>query len=109
MSDPMLDPMLNRIAATLEEFPLCRKIIHFLIQNENAMDTARGIAVCWVQNDEVAVHSALDQLIMCGAVRAYTLRSGTIYGLTRTQSVRGWLRTAAGLAATRGDGVPAEH
>ena len=105
----MSDPMLTNIEATLKEFPLCREIIFFLIENENAMDSARGIAVCWVQSDEVAVHSALDQLIMCGAVSAYTLSSGTVYGLTRNQAVRTWLRTMAGAAATGGSRLPTEH
>ncbi len=96
----MSDPMLASITATLDEFPLCRKILLFMVENENAMDTARGIAVCWVQSDEVAVHSALDQLILCGAVSAQRLSSGTLYGLTRNQSVRTWLRAAVGVAAT---------
>ena len=102
----MSDPMPASLAAALEEFPLCRKIILFLIENENAMDTARGIAVCWVESDEVAVQAALDRLIMCGAVSAHMLRSGTLYSLTPNQSVRAQLRTAVGVAPKMGSGSP---
>ena len=88
------NPFLADIVETLREFPLCRKIILFLIENESAMDNALGIATCWVDSDEVAVQAALDRLIRCGAVNSYTFSSGTLYGLTRNQSARAWLRTA---------------
>ena len=90
----MNNPLLADIAATLKEFPLCQRIILFLIKNESAMDNARGIAACWVDSEEIAVQAALDRLIRCNAVSAFTFRSGTLYGLTRNQSVRAWLRTA---------------
>ena len=66
----------------------------FLKENENAMDNALGIATCWVDSDEVAVQAALDRLVRCGAVSAYTFSFGTLYGLTRNQSARAWLRRA---------------
>ena len=88
------NPFLTDIVQTLKEFPLCRKIVLFLIENENAMDNALGIATCWVDSDEVAVQAALDRLLRCGALSAYTFSFGTLYGLTRNQSARTWLRAA---------------
>ncbi len=66
------------------------------------MDTTKGIAAWWVRCDEVAAQAALDRLIACGAVTAYTLTSGTLYGLTRNPVVRSWLRATYG----RGSGTP---
>ena len=93
----MNDFLISTFAASLHENPLCNQIMRFLIQNEGAMDTVKGIAACWVDSDEVAVRSALDYLITCGAVTAYTLGSGTLYGLTRNPGVRASLRTALGI------------
>ncbi|HSB52622.1 MAG TPA: hypothetical protein VLD40_08180 [Dissulfurispiraceae bacterium] len=93
----MNDLLISTISATLQDNPLCHQIMHFLIQNESAMDTVKGIAACWVDSDEVAVRSALDYLITCGAVSAYTLGSGTLYGLTRNPGVRAGLRSTFGI------------
>jgi hypothetical protein len=93
---PMTDPQTSFIAATLKEYPLCRQIILFLVENESAMDTVKGIAACWVDCDEVAVQAALDRLLTCGAVIAHTLTSGTLYGLTRNQATRTWLSGSLG-------------
>ena len=90
----MSDPQISVILATLREHPLCREIVRFLIENESAMDTVRGIAACWVGCDEVAVQSALDRLITCGAVIGHSLSSGTLYGFTRNQAVRTELRAS---------------
>ena len=92
----MTNPQFNLIEATLQEHPLCRDIIKFLIENESAMDTVRGIAACWVGCDEVAVQSALDRLLICGAVTGHSLSSGTLYGFTRDQTIRAGLRTFMG-------------
>jgi hypothetical protein len=82
------------IDATLKAYPLCRDIALFLLEHENAMDTVRGIADCWVQCDKVAVQNALDRLIACGLVSIFTLSSGTLYGLTRSAEIREWLRSS---------------
>ena len=88
----MSNPLMADIVATLQEFPLCHKIIRFLIENERAMDSARGIAVCWVDSDEVAVQAALDRLITCGVITPHSFTSGILYGLTRNQEIRVYLR-----------------
>ncbi len=80
------------IADILKAHPLCEQIVRFLLDNERAMDTARGIAAWWVRSDEIAVQAALDQLIACGVIALYALTSGVLYGLTRDQEIRARLR-----------------
>ncbi len=80
------------IRESLEAQPLCEQIVRFLLANENAMDTAKGIAGWWVRSDEIAVQAALDRLIACGVVALYPLTSGMLFGLTRNDEVRTWLR-----------------
>ena len=92
---------MTSIKATLNANPLCQHIVFFLLKNETAMDTAKGIAAWWIQHDEVAVQVALDQLIACGVVVPHTLQSGQIYGLTRDPGIRGWLRDTYAVAPSR--------
>jgi hypothetical protein len=81
------------IAATIASDPLARDILRFLSAHESAMDTVKGIAAWWVQNDEVAVQPSLHSLVLCGVIVAHALRSGTtLYGLTQDSDVRTWLR-----------------
>lgn len=84
--------MINSILATLEGDALSEQIVQFLVENETAMDSAKGIASWWVRHDELAVQAALDRLIACGVITPHTLSSGTLYGLTRNQGIRHWLR-----------------
>jgi len=99
----------NSIATTLHTDPLSEQIVLFLLENETAMDTARGIANWWVRRDELAVQAALDRLIACGVVTPHTFTSGILYGLTRNQTIRDWLRTnyalvSKGESYSSGDG-----
>lgn len=83
------------IAATLEQDPLSGDILRFLLKNQAAMDSAKGIAAWWVRRDELAVRPSLDRLFACGAIVAHTLSSGvTVYGLSQNPDVRIWLRRA---------------
>ncbi len=86
------DSQLRSIETILREFPLCLQIAQFLIQNDRAIDTVTGVAEFWVGRDRMAVLSALDRLLMCGAVIPYNMMSGTLYGLTRQPAIRDWLR-----------------
>ena len=100
--------MFTSIAATLETDRLSREILHFLLANESAMDSAKGIAAWWVQNDELAVQPSLNRLLACGALLAHTLSSGTtVYGLTQDSKIRAWLRHV--LAVPEGSGSTAEE
>jgi hypothetical protein len=81
------------IAAALEADPLSGDILRFLLKNENAMDSAKGIAAWWLHRDELAVQPSLHRLFASGAIVAHMLSSGTaIYGLTPDPDVRAWLR-----------------
>ncbi len=106
--------MITDIEATLGMNPLCREIVLFLLENETAMDTSRGIASWWVQCDELAVQAALDRLIACGVIIPHTFTSGILYGLTRNPEIRAWLRrkysisrAAPGLSSDDGRNVAA--
>ncbi len=92
----------NVIWEILNESPLCRQIISFLLKNQNAMDTLRGVATCWVETDEPAALAALDRLIMCGTIITHRRRSGTLYALSPDTTIRNWLREwhGAGLEQT---------
>ena len=81
--------------AALEADSLSGDILRFLLKNENAMDSAKGIAAWWLHRDELAVQPSLQRLFACGAIVAHVLSSGTtIYGLTPDREVRSWLRNA---------------
>jgi len=86
-------PVFTSIASIIEVDQLACEILRFLLANENAMDSAKGIAAWWVHTDELAVQPSLHRLFACGAILAHTLSSGTtVYGLTQDHEVRFWLR-----------------
>ncbi len=102
--------MTKSIPTILEADPLCQQIVSFLLENETAMDNAKGIAAWWVRRDVVAVQAALDRLISCGVVTVHTFTSGTLYGLTRNPEIRGSLRDTYAVPLSRekqspGDGT----
>jgi hypothetical protein len=93
----MPNPTILAISAAVEADPLSRRILAFLLENQNAMDSAKGIAAWWVHSDELAVQSSLNRLFACGAIAAHTLSSrATLYGLTPDIEVRTQLRSALG-------------
>ncbi len=94
--------MTTLIEATIGADPLSREIVLFLLENETAMDTARGIANWWVRRDELAVQAALDRLIACRVITPHTFTSGILFGLTRNRQVRDWLRATYGLISKAG-------
>jgi hypothetical protein len=96
------------IESTLNTNPLCQAIVLFLLKNETAMDTARGIAAWWIRQDEVAVQAALDRLMSCGVVTAHTYSSGILYGLTRSPEIRVWLRDNYTAAPSRENKSPGD-
>ena len=98
VDSPLSEQTRTSIAAALQEQPLCREIILFLLENEAALDTVRGIAAWWVRCDWVPVQAALDRLMACGVISAHTLISGTLYGLTQHSGIRTWLRATYGTA-----------
>jgi hypothetical protein len=92
-SAPPETSMTYPVAKTLREDPVSLNIVRFLLKNRQAMDSTKGIAAWWVNCDEVAAQSAIDRLISCGILNAYTFKSCTLYGLTPNSEIRGWLET----------------
>ena len=82
------------IATILRDSSVCQQIVTFLLENETAMDTAKGVAAWWLGCDEMAAQAALDQLTECGAVSVRTLISGSLYGLSRDPNIRTSIRVA---------------
>jgi len=88
-------PSAAALTATLQADTVAREILRFLLKNESAMDSAKGIAAWWVHRDELAVQPSLHRLFACGAIAVHTLASGvTLYGLTPDPGVRAVLREA---------------
>jgi len=93
IQDELGEGVTHSIATTLSADPISEQIVLFLLENETAMDTARGIANWWVRRDEIAVQAALDRLIACGVITPHSFTSGILYALTRNHTIRDWLRT----------------
>ncbi len=90
------------LASVLQTDAVSCEILHFFLRNENAMDSAKGIAAWWIHRDELAVTPSLHRLLSCGAVIAHTLTSGvTLYKLTHDPSLRAWLHNALGVSDER--------
>jgi hypothetical protein len=106
--DELREGVTNSIATTLNADPLSEQIVLFLLENETAMDTARGIANWWVRRDELAVQAALDRLIVCGVITPHTFTSGILYALTKNQEIRHRLRTTYGDGSKAGVGPPGD-
>jgi hypothetical protein len=94
MEPQVSEDMTTAIATILRESSVCQQIVTFLLENETAMDTAKGVAAWWLSCDEMAAQAALDQLTECGVVNVRTLVSGPLYGLTRDPNIRTSLRVA---------------
>ncbi len=90
------------LAAILRADQVSCEILRFFLENERAMDSAKGIAAWWVHRDEIAVQPSLHRLLACGAVLAHTLTSGvTLYRLTSDSELRSWLRNALSVSKDR--------
>ncbi|RMF88552.1 MAG: hypothetical protein D6736_10235 [Nitrospinota bacterium] len=59
---------IDEIIALLEQYPLCAKIVAYFLENRHAMDTVRGIAEWWIQEDLDATQVALHHLVEQGIV-----------------------------------------
>ncbi len=91
-------PASTHIVAAIEADPVSCDILRFLLENESAMDSAKGIAAWWVHADELAVQPSLHRLFACGAIVAHSLSSGsTLYGLNPDPEVRACLRKIFGV------------
>ena len=90
----MSEHTITALATILRESSVCQQIVTFLLENETAMDTVKGVAAWWLGCDEIAAQAALDQLTACGVVNVRTQISGSLYELTRDPNIRTSIRVA---------------
>jgi predicted transcriptional regulator len=83
-----MNEFIDGIDIALKGHPLSKKILQFLAEHEDVMDTIHGVARCWVDSDEVAVQPILEQLVSAGLIVKHTLSSGTYYSMTPDRRVR---------------------
>jgi hypothetical protein len=69
--------------------PVCRDIVQYLMHNNDAADTARGIAQWWIRRDVVATKEALMKLQDLGVVQTHVVQDRTfVYAYTKRSVVR---------------------
>jgi hypothetical protein len=69
--------------------PVCRAIVRYLMLNNDAADTVRGIAEWWIGQDVVATQNALMKLQRCGVVEPHVVQDNTfVYAYTKRAVVR---------------------
>lgn len=69
--------------------PVCRDIVQYLMHNNDAVDTARGIAQWWIRRDVVATQEALMKLQDLGVVQTHVVQDRTfVYAYTKRSVVR---------------------
>jgi hypothetical protein len=95
MHDPALSPApAGRSAVTtlrelLTRDPVCRDIVRYLMLNNDAADTARGIAEWWIGRDVPATQDALVKLQACGVVQSHVVQDNTfVYAYTKRAVLR---------------------
>ena len=83
--------------------PVCRDIVQYLMRNNDAVDTARGIAQWWVQRDLAATQEALMKLQDWGVVQTRAVQDHTfVYAYTKRSVVRQSLARYFGKAPASG-------
>jgi len=69
--------------------PVCREIVQYLMRNNEASDTPRGIAEWWINRDEPSTRQALLKLQECGVVQSYVVQDSTfVYAYTKRAVLR---------------------
>src|SRR5512138_2554585 len=101
--ETLFSQQLAHIETIVRSSPACERIIAFLATHQHAVDTADGIAACWIGSDAVPVGMAVDRLTAAGAMESYRFSSGIMYGLTRDPALRATLVTRYGAQGNRGD------
>jgi hypothetical protein len=73
----------------LDRDPVCRDIVQYLMHNNDAVDTARGIAQWWIRRDVAATQEALMKLQDLGVVHTHVVQDRTfVYAYTKRSVVR---------------------
>jgi len=69
--------------------PVCREIVQYLMRNNEAADTACGIAEWWIRRDVASTQEALMKLQTCGVVQSYLVQDNTcVYAYTKRAVLR---------------------
>jgi len=69
--------------------PVCREIVQYLMRNNEASDTPRGIAEWWIRRDVASTQEALVKLQACGVVQSYLVQDHTcVYAYTKRAVLR---------------------
>jgi hypothetical protein len=69
--------------------PVCRDIVQYLMHNNDAVDTSRGIAQWWIRRDVAATQEALMKLQDLGVVQTHVVQDRTfVYAYTKRSVVR---------------------
>jgi hypothetical protein len=69
--------------------PVCREIVQYLMRNNEAADTARGIAEWWIGRDVPSTREALSKLQACGVVQSHAVQGNTfVYAYTKKAVLR---------------------
>ena len=68
---------------------MCREIVQYLMRNNEASDTPRGIAEWWIGRDVASTQEALVKLQACGVVQSYLVQDHTcVYEYTKRAVLR---------------------
>ena len=68
---------------------MCREIVRYLMHNNEASDTPRGIAEWWIRRDVASTQEALVKLQACGVVQSYLVQDHTcVYSYTKRAVLR---------------------
>jgi hypothetical protein len=92
----------HTIQRTLQESALNHRVVSFLLENEAAMDTVKGIATWWLGCDEVAAQACMDELLACRVICARPMIGCIYYGLTPDPDIRQFLRLTLSPAPSPG-------
>jgi hypothetical protein len=69
--------------------PVCLEIVHYLAQNSEAADTARGIAEWWIKRNLASTQDALLKLQEFGVVQSFAVQDSTfVYAYTKNPILR---------------------
>jgi hypothetical protein len=84
---------LTAIRELLDRDVVCLEIVRYLLDHNEAADTARGIAEWWIGRDVAKTAEALSRLQAFGVVRSYHVQDATsVYTFTRNAILRDNLR-----------------
>ena len=76
---------------------MCLDIVRYLLDHNEAADTARGIAEWWIKRDVPRTAEALSRLHAQGVVRSYLVQDATaVYAFTKNPILRDALRHFVG-------------